>query len=278
MFNGREILIATKHHKEKVMAPILKDELGLQPSVTQFFDTDVLGTFTGEVERTGTPYDTVKRKCLDAAKLTNVDLVIANEGSFGPHPQLFFANADSELMMLIDLKNNIEVTASEISLNTNFFAQQIFSEKELLEVADKVKFPSHAVILRAAEGDFKNIKKGICSEHELIKTFTEFYSINGSVYFETDMRAMYNPSRMEVIKDVTYKLVNKLKSLCPECSFPGYEAVERIEGLKCEQCGFPTKSALYHVYKCKQCDFSEQKFYPNYKEYEDPMYCDVCNP
>lgn len=278
LFNGREVLIVTKHHKEKVIAPILIDELGLKPFVVDYFDTDVLGTFTGEVERTGTPYDTVKKKCLEVAKLTKADLIIANEGSFGPHPQLFFANADSELIMLIDIKNNIEFTASEISLNTNFFAQQVYSKGELIQVAEKVKFPSHALILKAAEGDFNNMKKGICTEEDLSDAFNELYPIHGSVFLQTDMRAMYNPSRMEVIKDVTYKLVNKLKSLCPSCSFPSYEAVERVSGLKCDQCGFPTRSTLYHVYKCKQCDFTEQKIYPNNKQYEDPMYCDVCNP
>ena len=55
MFRERNLFIATKHEKEKVIAPILEKELGVKCFVAENFDTDVLGTFTGEVERKRRP-------------------------------------------------------------------------------------------------------------------------------------------------------------------------------------------------------------------------------
>lgn len=46
MFKGRNLLIATKHEKEKVIAPILDKELGVNCFVVTNLDTDEFGTFT----------------------------------------------------------------------------------------------------------------------------------------------------------------------------------------------------------------------------------------
>ena len=55
MFSGRKLLIATKHQKEKAIAPILEKELGVIAILASNLDTDVLGTFTGEIERKEDP-------------------------------------------------------------------------------------------------------------------------------------------------------------------------------------------------------------------------------
>jgi hypothetical protein len=50
MFVGRNLLIATKHEKVKVIAPILEKELGVKCFVLKGLDTDKFRTFSGEVE------------------------------------------------------------------------------------------------------------------------------------------------------------------------------------------------------------------------------------
>tara|TARA_B110000116_G_C16594769_1_gene472242 strand:+ start:294 stop:461 length:168 start_codon:yes stop_codon:yes gene_type:complete len=55
MFKGRPLIIATKHEKEKIIAPLLEDNLGGISFVNPDFDTDMLGTFSGEVERKTDP-------------------------------------------------------------------------------------------------------------------------------------------------------------------------------------------------------------------------------
>jgi hypothetical protein len=94
-FEGRQLLIATKHNKERVIAPLFEKALGVTCIVPDNFDTDLLGTFSGEVEREQDPLSTARRKCLLAMQQANCDLAIASEGSFGPHPSLFL----SPLMM-----------------------------------------------------------------------------------------------------------------------------------------------------------------------------------
>lgn len=278
MFNNRKLVIATKHEKEIVIAPLLEKELGVKCVVARNFDTDVLGTFTGEVERIDDPITTARNKCLMAMELNNADLAIASEGSFGVHPSIFFVSADDELLLFLDKKNDLEIIARELSTDTNFNGEEIKSEKQLIDFATKVNFPSHALIIRKAKNDFTEIAKGIADWETLIKTFHQFIAKYGTSFFETDMRAMYNPTRMKVIEKATQKLIDKINVCCPECNTPGFGITSAKKGLPCVQCNFPTSSILSYFYTCQKCSYSKEEMYPNKKITEDPMYCDVCNP
>ena len=278
MFESRRVVIATKHKKEKVIAPILEKGLGVHCFLPEDFDTDILGTFTGEVDREIDPVSTARKKCLMAMELSNCDLGIASEGSFGAHPSLFFANADDEFLIFIDKKNDLEILVRELSIATNFNSSEINNEQELLEFARIAKFPSHAMILRKSKTNTKAIVKGLTNENELKKIAEQMLEKYGSFYVETDMRAMYNPSRMMVIEEATKKLVDKINSYCPQCNTPGFGIVEAKKGLECSLCGLPTNSTLSFIYKCIKCSFKKEEMYPHKKRAEDPMYCDFCNP
>ena len=108
--------------------------------------------------------------------------------------------------------------------------------------------------------------------------FKEIMNEFGTAYVETDMRALYNPTRMQVIKKATEKLVDTILSLCPKCQEPGFTVAEVKQGLPCEWCNSPTRSTLSFIYSCKKCNHSLEKTYPHNKTKEDPMYCDFCNP
>lgn len=278
MFEGRRLLIATKHQKESVVAPIMHKELGVECFVWPAFDSDLLGTFTGEIERIDNALTTAKNKCLQAMALAKCDLAIASEGSFGPHPTLFFAHADEEILIFIDRKNGLEITVSELSLSTNFNGALVNSENELKAFAADAGFSSHGLILRKQKDDLSDMVKGITDWETLLSSYHKLKLDDGSAYVETDMRAMFNPTRMKVIETAAQKLADKIKSLCPSCQMPGFGVVEAQQGLPCEFCGLPTRSMLAHVYRCKHCHFSLERKYPHGKEREDPMYCDLCNP
>jgi len=277
LFKGRKIIIATKHQKEKVIAPILEKILGVKCKAAENFDTDSLGTFTGEIDRLDNPFTTAKKKCLLAMELNNCDMAIASEGSFGPHPTLGFIYVDDEILLFIDKKNNLEISIREISIETNFNAQEVTTEEQLIGFATSVKFPSHALILRKSIKDNSDIVKGITDWELLKKHFNELKHKYGAVYIETDMRAMYNPTRMKVIQVASNRLAEKINTNCPYCNVPGFGITAAKPGLPCGQCGFPTKSTLAYEYKCNSCNFSEEKKFPHDKQ-EDPMYCDICNP
>lgn len=278
MFENRKLVIATKHKKEKIIAPLFEEAFGIKCFTPENFDTDLLGTFTGEIERKDDPITTMRNKCLQAMELSHCDLGIASEGSFGPHPSIFFAHADDEFIIFIDKKNNLEIIERELSLKTNFNGSEIKTEQELTEFANRAKFPSHALIMRKAKDDTAEIIKGINNWQTLTETFQLFINKYGSAYAETDMRALYNPTRMEVIEIAAKKLIKKINSFCPDCDTPGFEIKDAIKGLPCSLCGLPTRSTLSHIYECKKCGFRKEVKFPFNITQEDPMYCDYCNP
>jgi hypothetical protein len=278
MFEGRSLVVASMHGKDSVIAPIVQKELGVNCFVHSGFNSDLFGTFSGEVERVDDVMTVLRNKCLQAMELSNCDLSISSEGSFGQHPFIPFVTGDDELIMFLDKKNNIEIVAREVSVTTNFNGALVYSKGELVQFAERALFPSHALIIRENELSFKNIKKGIISWAELYKLFNELHFQNGFAYIETDMRAMHNPTRMAVIKEAALKLVRKIKSFCPQCSLPGFDVTSHRKGLKCSNCGMPTKSIFSHIYECKRCSYSVENKFPYGKYYEEPMFCDFCNP
>lgn len=278
MFAGRNLLIATKHEKEKVIAPILESLLGVKCLVDNHFDTDLLGSFSGEVERKDDPITTVRNKCLMAMEAGNFDLAVASEGSFGAHPSIYFVPANDEILILIDKKNNLEIIARNLSTETNFRASEITSLKQLKEFADGAGFPAHGLIIKKSETDFEDMVKGITNWETLNSTFNYFIETFQSAYIETDMRAMQNPMRMENIRKATLNLVSKVKSACPQCETPGFDVVAVNKGLPCQLCGLPTRSILSYTYTCARCAYTIKEMYPNKKTFEDPIYCDYCNP
>ncbi len=102
MFEGRKLVISTKHQKEHVLGPILERALGVQAFVPKNLDTDQLGTFSGEVLRLHDPLTTARKKCQLAIELTGCDMAISSEGSFGSHPSAFFLPANVEWLIFLD--------------------------------------------------------------------------------------------------------------------------------------------------------------------------------
>jgi hypothetical protein len=266
------MVIATQHKKEQVIAPLFK-ELGIEPLVLPDFDTDQFGTFAGEVERKQDALSTARLKIQQALSLSGETLGLASEGSFGLHPQMGFVPADEEVLLLMDLENQLEIAVSKISTNTNYAHQQVSSWKELREFAIEVGFPSHALILRTET----KLQKGISDWQTLKDTFKEIQLSGAAVQAETDMRAMFNPTRMKVIEKATSLLIHKINSACPVCSYPGFDIVERKEGLPCLLCQNPTSLTLSVTRGCQHCNHQVENLFPD-GEHSDPMYCHYCNP
>ncbi|MEY4963438.1 MAG: hypothetical protein RLZZ323_757 [Bacteroidota bacterium] len=278
MFQGRKLIIATQHQKEKIIAPLIEDAIGVNCIKNTLFDTDSLGTFSGEVERENDVISTLRSKCINAMTMHNVDLAIASEGSFGRHPSLFFIPGNEEVLLFLDLKNNIEIVAKELSTETNFSGQYINDEFELKEFCKQVKFPSHGLILKSDQTNWSAIHKGVNNHSSLLRLFNKMIDSFGRVYVETDMRAHFNPTRMNIIKKASIKLVQKIQSKCPSCQTPGFDIKNVNQGLPCSLCGSATRSTLSVTYICTKCNFIQEEKFPNKKKTEDPMYCDYCNP
>lgn len=277
-WKGRQLVIATMHGKEQVLGPLMHEHFGMQVILPSDLDTDQFGTFSGEKERLGTPVEVARKKCLVAMEITGVDLGLASEGSFGPHPDLGFITINEEYLILIDKKNNREILAKKVSTDTNLAGQSVGSKDELVAFSERVGFPEHAVILKTDGHKERNIVKGICDPHHLMEEFERLQSKSKKVYAETDMRAMFNPKRMAVIKEAGMELVHRMANNCIQCKSPGFGAISAEPGLPCKGCGFPTSSILYLVRACSVCGYSDHQYYPKDLRYEDPQYCNICNP
>ncbi|MFX5009088.1 DUF6671 family protein, partial [Acinetobacter baumannii] len=83
---------------------LLEEALGVTCIIPAEFNSDIFGTFSGEIERELNPLETARKKCYAAMELTGCYLAIASEGSFGAHPIIGFVPADEELLVLIDRK------------------------------------------------------------------------------------------------------------------------------------------------------------------------------
>ncbi|MDX1427852.1 MAG: DUF6671 family protein [Salegentibacter mishustinae] len=278
MFKGRTLVIATMHKKEQVISPILEKQLGVYCKTATNLNTDNFGTFTGEVNREDTAMATVKAKAMAALNETEETLVVASEGSFGAHPSCFFMSANEEIVILIDTKNNIEIKGWYLTSETNFSQREIRSINDLKEFEENVGFPNHGIIIKAKNGkNEEEILKEFQSSELLRFKVRELLKMNIPIIAETDMRAMKNPTRMKAIECATIDLVKNVKSVCSQCYAPGFSVVEVIRGLRCSLCNFPTKSVKAYIYKCQKCDYSCEKPKENVI-WEDPMYCDFCNP
>lgn len=272
------LVIATKHEKEIVLKPLLEKTLGVHCVVPSGIDTDKLGMFSGEIERTLDPLSAAREKCLLALSMTDAQLAVASEGSFYPHPQVGFVSVNEELLLFMDVKRNIEVHVKHLSTETNFDKVEVSSFSEIEEFAHKVGYPSHGIILKLVDDKSSKVYKDIENLDDLKNIFELKRKKITKIEVETDMRAHRNPTRMKVIAEAGEKLNGALKSNCPKCNTIGFAAVDSRPGLKCKNCGLPTRSTFFHVYECKACHFSENRYFPNGKESEDPMYCDFCNP
>ena len=278
LFEGRTLAIATMHKKEDVIAPLLETALGVKCIAGNTINTDQFGTFSGEIERTQTPIEAAISKCMAAMQQYNCDLAVASEGSFGHHPSIFFIPADEEYLVLIDKINGLKIIARYISTNTNFMGKEIRNKDELIAFADKIGFPSHGIILKNKAIENKRIIKDFKDPESLIKAYHELNKNGAIVLAETDMRAMNNPTRMNVIAETTTKLIEKIQSTCPVCNFPGFSITDAVKGLPCSLCNAPTRSVKAYIYECEHCNYKKEDKYPNKITAENPRYCDYCNP
>jgi len=280
---NRKALLVTKHNKEKVIVPLLKNGFGLDIEIATKVDTDQFGTFNGDIERPDTQYNTAKFKILKAFELyPETEIAIASEGAFNPHPDCPFIPLNTEVVLLIDRKNQLEISGKYLSLAASVKEGTVSSIQEAWNLATIIGFPECGVVLKAGKNENNKpyIFKDATTTSGLEAALLYFFNIssNGKIEMQTDMRAHCNPFRMENIRLATVELIKNIQSVCPQCNTPGFDVKEVIKGLPCSLCNAPTRSTLSYIYECKKCSHTEEKFYPKGKQKEDPGSCDWCNP
>ncbi|PSR20060.1 MAG: hypothetical protein C7B45_16755 [Sulfobacillus acidophilus] len=280
-YQGRRVVLATKHQKEHVLGPPLKAALGLDLCVPDDLDTDRFGTFSGDIARQGTPWEVAVRKARQGMKAVGIKLGLASEGSFGPHPQLLFIPSDYELLAFVDDELGIEIVEQVLTVSTNFAHAAVGAVEELEDFFTMTHFPSHGLIVRPNSGLQPGLLfKGITKVDELEEAVGQCSraSTDGLAHVETDMRAHMNPTRQKVLREVAVQLARRLATLCPECRAPGWGLVDVARGLPCEWCGAKTDLVRREIYGCPRCDYRENYPRSDGLEVASAGNCRWCNP
>lgn len=280
-YQGRKVALATKHQKQRVLGPPLRATVGLKMCVPDGLDTDLLGTFSGEVDRQGTAQEVALRKARLGMSVAGLTLGLASEGSFGPHPQLLLVPVDHELLAFVDDEGGIEVVEQILSSRTNFAHDAARTPEDLKDFLERARFPSHGVIVRPNSGLQPGLLfKGITKFDGLKKALEQCASASadGLAHVETDMRAHMNPTRRQVLREVAMVLGRRLATLCLKCQTPGWGLVDMVRGLPCEWCGGETDLVRTEIHGCPRCEYRESYPRRDGLRVASPGNCPWCNP
>ncbi len=267
----------TKHGKESVVAPLFREELDAGVVLVDSFDTDSLGTFTRDVPRAGSQLDAARRKANLAAELTGLPRGLGSEGSFIPGAFGMWCS-NLEVVMLVDRTQGIEITG--VACEAGHQVADHFEDYGQLEsFAKSALFPSHGLVLRPNDQNNPRIFKD-CADFECLRSAFEQcaeLSPSGRVFVESDLRAHRNPTRMQTIEKACRDLLQRMKTLCPDCGRPGFGLAKKVHGLPCAWCGTPSNGVLGEEFKCPSCCFTELRNL-NPAARADPGLCPSCNP
>ena len=115
-------------------------------------------------------------------------------------------------------------------------------------------FPDYGVFVIANKDRSRPIK-GLASLDEVVAAVDReaSRSDDGTAILIADMRAHRNPTRMKVLRALSWKLAKRLQRLCPKCQAPGFGHIESRRGLPCEACGDATHWIDFEVDGCSAC-------------------------
>jgi len=281
-YRGRTAALATQHGKERVVARPLRAALGLSVTVPAEINTDLLGTFTGDVRRTGTPREVAIRKARLGMSASGLRLGLASEGSFGPHPLIPFLSAsDYELLVFVDDEIGFTVVEGILTEVTNFGQAEARTIDDLADFLPLARFPSHALTTRPNEGLKPDLLFKGLADHAALAHAVQCCaaaSADGLAHVETDMRAHVNPTRQTAIRQVAFRLARRLAALCPSCGTPGWGGTGVERGLPCKACGSPTELIRHEIFGCARCEHQVLKPRGDGVHYAEENFCPCCNP
>lgn len=289
-YAGERVALATRHGKQRVIGRALRHGLGAELLHLPDIDTDALGSFCGTVERRGTALEAGIAKAELALEHGGTGLAIASEGSFGPHPALPLLAVGLEVMVFLDRERGLTIQEQLLTRRTNFAQRQlslaaIESESgraDLQRWLQAVGFPSHGLIVRPQANDAgaAALHKGVHDWPTLLTAIRTAAAATPEpvVLLDTDMRAHCNPTRMASIRQLSFRLVRRIRSLCPACGAPGWGLERHQAGLPCAWCRTPTSLNQAEIFGCRQCGHEQRRPRHDGLEAADPGQCPSCNP
>lgn len=274
---GKTVAFLNQHGKEALVAPLLEPVLGCKVVRAQGYDTDLLGTFAGNIQRRDTQLQTARQKARMGMALAGTSQGLGSEGSFVPDPFGGMMPWNIEMLVWIDDEQPLEIVG--LAQGPARSQQQMLHDASQLEgFALKAGFPEHHLLLRPHSATDTRVIKGLHDWAALHRAFDSCQRMadNQLVYAENDHRAFCNPTRQSMIRLAANDLLKKITSTCPECHAPGFSVVQHQAGLPCRDCKLPTRLASAYVWACSVCHHTREE--PAQVSHAPSQHCDVCNP
>lgn len=267
--------LLTKHQKLALIAPALA-QVGLKLQLTEAFDTDALGSFSGETARTQSPLDCAKTKAKLACEATGLAIGIGSEGSFGGGPAPGLLNWDDEVLCLFyqDKQQFIMAYASGPVPLSDLKTDQLALIRAHLEQHDAAQgwLLSYSTGLLKGLLGFDAIFQAV-QHADLLSTSGQLTEV---IRISPDLRAHLCPARQRYIQQAAAQLADRLLALCPVCQAADFWRKAHEPGLPCSACTYPTQRVKYYIKKCDCCGHTEHE--PPAEPYAEPAYCPLCNP
>lgn len=277
-YAGKRIVLTSKHEKLKLIKPAFDEYLGCD-LFEENLDTDQLGTFSGEIERTAPPRETAILKARLGMKSTGLKLGVASEGSVSPDPVIPFVNSNIEHLVLVDDENQIVISEVYRSFDITVATITATPNQDITEFLQTSDFPSHGLIVRPNAEKKNDCVKGIRDLDSLNNAIaaSSRISADGLVVIESDLRAHFSPSRQKNIAIVAKQLAVRASRLCPSCQMPGWGRSGYEKGLKCSTCKLENPDAIRQAKT--SCDNCNHILLGQVLAKElDPANCQFCNP
>ncbi|MHB8296137.1 MAG: DUF6671 family protein [Acidimicrobiales bacterium] len=278
-YDGRVAVLATKHAKLPLIGPPLARFVGLAVEEAPV-DTDILGTFSGEVPRPGPPLETAVSKARLGMRATGHVLGLASEGSIGPDPAIPFVTADREIVVLVDDDAGLVIWEAHTSYDIVTATTTARPGEDLTRFLSQAGFPAHRLIVRPNQGPVRPVRKGIDDLTALTVAIAEIAatSPDGRARVETDLRSHACPSRQPVIAGAAERLAQRVASRCPSCGAPGWGRIDVVVGIPCSWCGGEIASPRAELDGCPSCDRRDLRDLLPPGATGDPANCPACNP
>lgn len=262
----QEIALCTQHQKATWIGPML-EQAGYTVVECNDFDTDTLGTFSGEIPRTLSPTEAALHKAKMAVKFSGLTIGMGSEGSFSAPPLPGMGSWNEEVLCWYNSSNGQVIYASAegpVSVSA-----KTFDSPEGL--ANWLSAHPHQ---RWIVKHHNQLIKGMTSE--AVIAYVTQHATRTQFDVQPDLRAMHCPERQDMLSLCAQALADKLQQSCPVCQAPGFVVSKREKGLPCELCHTPTNQAKAVIKQCSVCNHTEHSNVDT--QFASAQYCPLCNP
>lgn len=278
-YAGGRIGLATIHAKERAIAPPFRRLIDAKVVVAPNLNTDILGTFTGEVPRPDALVETSLLKAELVFRTMDVDCAIASEGSYGPIDRLPFNAGGLEIMAFVDRKRGIRLVETMTTHRTNWRLMAFEAgDPSVPQAVKSLGFPDYGVfVIRGSVGG--HTVKDLATLDAVVAAVDREArrSEDGKALVVADMRAHRNPTRMKVLRALAWRLARRLATLCPRCGAPGFGHMLSPRGLPCEACGEPTHWIDFEVDGCACCGHAVARPRSDGRRTAPRLFCKACH-